>query len=112
MCRPDPRGVSINGLRATYSRSFAAALVQRDTKGLMPSYPGRRWVIGSLVCAGLALAVTPVVFGPLGVVAGFVAAWKGAKWWATVAVSASFLRRWSECTRLPGWQRNSRQLDR
>ena len=37
--------------------------------------PGRRWVIASLVCVGLALAVTPVVFGPLGVVAGAVAAW-------------------------------------
>ncbi len=52
--------------------------------------PGRRWVIASLVCAGLALAATPVVFGPLGVLAGCVAAWKGAKWWASAAVSASF----------------------
>ena len=53
--------------------------------------PGRKWVINSLVCAGLALAVTPVVFGPLSVVAGFVAAWKGARWWATLAVTASFV---------------------
>ena len=57
----------------------------------MPSYPGRSWVIASLVCAGLALAVTPVVFAPLGIVAGFVAAWKGAKLWASLAVSASFV---------------------
>ncbi len=45
-------------------------LVQRtvvmETDRLMPSYPGRRRVIDSLVCAGLDLAVTPVVFGPLG----------------------------------------------
>ena len=52
---------------------------------------GRKWVIASLVCAALALAVTPVVFGPLGVIAGFVAAWKGARWWATAGVSASFV---------------------
>ena len=44
-----------------------------------------------MVCAGLALAATPVVFGPLGVVAGFVAAWKRARWWASAAVSASFV---------------------
>ena len=50
-------------------------------------YPGRSWVIASLVCAGLALAVTPIVFGPLGVIAGFVAAWKGARWWASAAAS-------------------------
>ena len=57
----------------------------------MPSYPGRSWVIASLLCAGLALAVTRVVFGPLGIVAGAVAAWKGAKWWGTAGVSASFV---------------------
>ena len=62
-----------------------------ETDRLMPSYPGRRWLIASLTCAGLALAVAPVVFGPLGVVAGMVAAWKGARWWATAAVSASFV---------------------
>ncbi len=61
-------------------------LVGRETK----RYPGRSWVIASLVCAGMALAVAPVVFGPLGVIAGFVAAWKGARWWASVGVSASF----------------------
>ena len=53
--------------------------------------PAPRWVIAILVCSGLALAATPVVFGPLGVITGFVAAWKGAKWWATAAVSASFV---------------------
>ena len=62
-------------------------LVGRETK----RYPGRSWVIASLVCAGVALAVTPVVFGPLGVIAGCVAAWKRAKWWATAVVSASFV---------------------
>ena len=62
-------------------------LVGRETK----PYPGRSWVIASLACAGLALVVTPVVFGPLGVIAGAVAAWKGARWWATAAVSASFV---------------------
>ena len=44
---------------------------------------GRRWVIGSLVCAALSLAFAPGVFGPLGVVAGAVAVWKGARWWGT-----------------------------
>ena len=53
--------------------------------------PGRRWVISSLVCAGLALAVAPVVLGPLGVIAGAVAAWKGARWWATAGVTASLV---------------------
>ena len=53
------------------------------------SMPGRSWVIASLVCAGLALAVKPVMFGPLGIVAGAVAAWKGATWWASAAVAAS-----------------------
>ena len=62
-------------------------LVGRETK----PYPGRSWVIASLVCAGLALAVTPVVFGPLGVIAGFVAAWKGVRGWASAAVSTSFV---------------------
>lgn len=65
--------------KATYGR-FGANLVQRAVvDGLMQSFPGRSLVIASLVCAGLALAVTPVVFGPLGIVAGAVAAWKGAK---------------------------------
>ena len=44
-----------------------------------------------MVCAGLSLAFAPVVFGPLGVVAGIVAVWKGAKWWGTAGVSASFV---------------------
>ena len=54
--------------------------------------PGGRWVIGSLVCAAMALAFAPVVFGPLGVVAGTVAVWKGAtKRGGTAGVSASFV---------------------
>ena len=63
------------------------ALVGRETK----PYPGRSWVIASLGFAGLALAVTPVVFGPLGVAACTVADWKGARWWATATVSTSFV---------------------
>lgn len=51
--------------------------------------PGRRWAIGSLVCATLALAVAPVVFGTLGVIAGTVAVAKGARWRGSVGVSAS-----------------------
>ena len=50
---------------------------------------GRRWVVGGLVCAAFALAVAPVVFGPLGVVAGTVAVWKGARWWGTAGITAS-----------------------
>ena len=53
--------------------------------------PGGRWVIGSLVCAAMALAFAPVVFGPLGVVVGAVAVWKGARWWGAAGVSASFV---------------------
>ena len=52
---------------------------------------GRRWVIGSLVFAAMSLAFAPVVFGPLGVIAGSVAVWKGAKWRGTAGVSASFM---------------------
>ncbi|MCH8898473.1 MAG: hypothetical protein IIC33_09315 [Chloroflexi bacterium] len=52
---------------------------------------GRRWVIGSLVCATLALGFAPVVFGPLGVMAGTVAVRRGAKWRGTAGVSASFM---------------------
>ena len=37
------------------------------------------------------LAVVPVVFGPMDVVAGAVAAWEGARWRAMVGVSASFV---------------------
>lgn len=37
----------------------------------------------------VALAVTPVVFGPPGMVAGAVAAWKGARWGGTAGVSGS-----------------------
>ena len=55
----------------------------------MTALLGRRWVIGSLVCATLALAVAPVVFGTLGVIAGTVAVAKGARWRGTVGVSAS-----------------------
>ena len=62
----------------------------------MTDKPGGRWVIGSLACAALSLGVAPVVFGPLGVVAGCVAAWKGAKWWASAAVSASFVAKHSK----------------
>jgi len=50
---------------------------------------GRRWVIGSLVFSGLSLAITPVVFGLLGVVTDAVAVWKGARLWGTAGVSAS-----------------------
>ena len=57
----------------------------------MTANPGRRWAIGSLVCAALALAFAPVVFGPLGVMAGTVAVRKGAKWRGTAGVSASFV---------------------
>ena len=51
--------------------------------------PGRRWIIGSLVCAALALGFAPVLFGLLGVVAGTVAVWKGGRWWGTAGVSGS-----------------------
>lgn len=48
-----------------------------------------RWAFSSLVCAALALVITPVVFGPLGVVAGAVAVWKGGRWWGAAGVCAS-----------------------
>ena len=50
---------------------------------------GRRWAIVSLVCTAISLAVAPVVFGPLGVVAGMVAVWKGDHWWGAAGVSGS-----------------------
>ena len=53
--------------------------------------PGRRWVMASLVFAALAPVIVPVVFGPLGVAAGVVAAAKGARWWGTAGVSASLV---------------------
>ena len=91
MCRPAQKGVSINGPRATYTDPLQTWCSGRnEDRRLMPTYPGRRWVIASLVSAALSLAVTPVVCGPLGVVAGAVAVWKGAKWWGTAGVSASF----------------------
>ena len=49
------------------------------------------WAIASLVCAAIALAFAPVVFGPLGVLTGGVAVWKGARWWGTAGVSVSFV---------------------
>ena len=59
----------------------------------MPDQPktnqGRKWVLASLVCAALSLAVAPVVFGPLGVVAGSVAVSKGARWLGAAGVSGS-----------------------
>ena len=40
---------------------------------------------------GTGLFGVPVVFGPLGVVTGTVAVWKGARWWGTAGVSTSFV---------------------
>lgn len=59
-----------------------------DRQG-MTADPGGRWAIGSLMCAALTLAVAPIVLGPLGVVAGALAVWKGARWRGTVGLSAS-----------------------
>ena len=39
----------------------------------------------------MSVAIAPVVFGSLGVVAGAVAVAKGARWWGTAGVSASFV---------------------
>ena len=50
--------------------------------------PTRRWAVSSLVCTAISLAISPVVFGPLGVVAGMAAVWKGARWWGAAGVSA------------------------
>ena len=52
---------------------------------------GRRWVITSLVCAALSLGSVPVVFGPLGIIAGVAAVAKGARWYGTVGIVASFV---------------------
>ena len=49
----------------------------------------RRPAVISLVCTVLAVFVAPVVFGPLGVLAGFVAVWKGERWWGMLGVSGS-----------------------
>ncbi len=42
-----------------------------------------KWAFGSLLCAALALVITPVVFGPLSVAVGAVAVWQGGRWWGT-----------------------------
>ncbi len=51
--------------------------------------PGRLPAITSLACAAVALAAVPVVFGPLDVVAGMMAVWKGDVWWGAAGVSGS-----------------------
>ena len=48
-----------------------------------------RWAFISLLCAALALVIAPFVFGPLGVVTGVVAIWKGGRWWGAAGASAS-----------------------
>ncbi|MDA1129382.1 MAG: hypothetical protein O2913_11890 [Chloroflexi bacterium] len=53
------------------------------------AHPGRVWVRASLVCAVLSLFLAPVVFGPLGIVAGMVAIWKGDRWWGAAGASGS-----------------------
>jgi len=40
---------------------------------------------------GTGLLGVPAVVGPLGVVTGTVAVWKGARWWGTAGVSISFV---------------------
>lgn len=62
-----------------------------ETEGLTTAMPYRRWIFFSLVCAAVSLSIAPLVFGPLGVIAGIVAVWKGAKWRGTVGISASVL---------------------
>ena len=53
--------------------------------------PGRRWVMGSIAFAFLSLGSVPVMFGPLGIIAGVVAVAKGARWYGTVGIVASFV---------------------
>lgn len=55
----------------------------------MTASPGRRWAVASPVCAALARAVAPFLFGLLGVAAGMVAVAEGARWWGTAGVSAT-----------------------
>ena len=49
----------------------------------------KRIAIISLVCAVVTVFLAPVVFGPLGVLAGSVAVWKGDRWWGALGVSGS-----------------------
>ena len=51
--------------------------------------PWFKWAIASLVCAFIALAVAPLVFGLVGVVAGTVAVADGERWWGAAGVTAS-----------------------
>ena len=44
----------------------------------------RRWSIDSLLCATRSLVGAPVVIGPLEILAGSVAVWKGNRWWGMV----------------------------
>ena len=55
----------------------------------MTASRGRRWAVASLVCAALARAVAPFLFGLLGVAAGTVLVAEGARWWGAAGVSTS-----------------------
>ena len=47
------------------------------------------WERASLICADLALFIAPVVFEPLGIVAGMVAIWNGDRCWRAAGVLGS-----------------------
>lgn len=59
----------------------------------MPNQPkiryGRKWAIASLICALITLAVAPLIFGVVGMVAGMMAVVDGERWWGATGVTAS-----------------------
>ena len=50
-----------------------------------------RLTIASVAFAFLSLGSVPVLFGPLGIIAGVVAVANGARWYGTVGIVASFV---------------------
>ena len=50
---------------------------------------GRRFAVASMVLALVALAVAPVVFGPLGILMGMVAVSKGERYLGMLGLTAS-----------------------
>ena len=50
---------------------------------------GRKWAIASLDCAVITLAVAPLIFGLVGMVAGTMAVADGERWWGAAGVTAS-----------------------
>ena len=77
----------MNTYRFGYMRRFSISGRRRLAVGQNKS--GRRFAAASMVLALVALAVAPVVFGPLGILMGMVAVSKGERYLGMLGVVAS-----------------------